>query len=228
MNTDTPLPPDRPRGEPPDGAILHYWLPADASGPVTLEVLDATGAIVRRYSSDDPPEPLVEGRNSPDYWIRPHQPLARTRGLHRFVWDVRHERPAVVSFSYPIAAILRNTPRTPLGSWVMPGRYTVRLVADGQTRTTPLVVRMDPRVKTPEAGIRQQYEVSRALDAGLARASAALVSAREQGAGGQSAAQELQRLMGTLVQLFGLVEGADVAPDGRRAAVKDALAVLDT
>ncbi len=228
-NTDTPLPPDEPAGQnPPDGAILHYWLPDDTSGPVTLELLDGTGAVVRRYASDDPPEPLVEGRNTPDYWIRPHQPLATTRGLHRFVWDLRHERPAVTSFSYPIAAILRGTPRTPLGSWVMPGRYTVRLTVAGQVRTAPLQVRMDPRVTTSEAGIRQMYELSRALDAGIRRASTALAAARAQGGAGQASLPELQRLMAALVQLFGLVEGADAVPtDQAVAAVKDTLAALD-
>ena len=78
---------------------------------------DGRAAILERRS----PEPLVEGRNTPDYWIRPNQPLRKTRGLHRFVWDLHHERPAVGAFSYPIAAIWRNTPRTPLGSWVLPG-----------------------------------------------------------------------------------------------------------
>ena len=51
-NTDTPLPPDEPAGQnPPDGAILNYWLPADAR-EVSLEILDAGGStVVRRYSS---------------------------------------------------------------------------------------------------------------------------------------------------------------------------------
>ena len=177
MNTDTPLPPDEPAGQnPPDGALLHYWLDADAPS-VTLEIADGGGMVVRRYSSADPPEPLVEGRNTPDYWIRPNQPLRKTRGLHRFVWDLHHERPAVGAFNYPIAAIWRNTPRTPLGSWV-PGRYSVRLTAAGQTRTASLTVRMDPRVKAAEADIRQQHELSRALDAALRRLAPAAVAAR--------------------------------------------------
>ena len=54
-NTDTPFMPDEPRlPNPPDGALIHYYLKADARGPVTLEILDAPGAVVRRYSSDDP------------------------------------------------------------------------------------------------------------------------------------------------------------------------------
>src|SRR6186713_390230 len=76
-NTDTPLPPDEPAGQnPPDGAIVHYFLKGAAAGPVTLEIVDGAGTVVRRYRSDDTPEPPVEGRNIPDYWIRPPQVLS--------------------------------------------------------------------------------------------------------------------------------------------------------
>src|SRR5262245_62185176 len=76
-NTDTPLPPDEPAGEnPPDGAILNYWLKQDARSPITLEILDAGGTVVRKYSSADPVEAPVEGRHIPDYWIRPQQTLS--------------------------------------------------------------------------------------------------------------------------------------------------------
>ncbi|HUQ85904.1 MAG TPA: hypothetical protein VM096_00005, partial [Vicinamibacterales bacterium] len=131
-NTDTPLPPDEPAGQnPPDGAILHYLLKSPAKA-VAVEILDAQGRVVRKYTSDDPIEPLVEGRNTPDYWIRPHRALPASAGLHRFVWDMHHERPAVSGFSYPISATFANTPRTPNGSWVVPGKYTVRLIVDGK------------------------------------------------------------------------------------------------
>jgi hypothetical protein len=228
MNTDTPLPPDEPAGQnPPDGAILHYWLPADAQ-EVTLEIADASGSVIRRYSSEDPPEPLVDGRNTPDYWIRPHQPLLKSRGLHRFVWDLHHERPAVTSFSYPIAAIRGNTPRTPLGSWVPPGRYTVRLTVNGQTRTAPLEVRMDPRVKASAAEIQQQYTMSRRLDGAIRRTATELVAARSRGEAGAARAQELQRLTGTLTQLFGVIESADLAPTTQAvAAVEEMLAAVE-
>ena len=64
------------------------------------------------------------------------------------MWDLRHARPAVTNFSYPIAAVYRNTEKEPRGSCVVPGRYTVRLTVDGTRYEQPLVVRMDPRVKT--------------------------------------------------------------------------------
>ncbi|MGE0042737.1 MAG: WD40/YVTN/BNR-like repeat-containing protein, partial [Vicinamibacterales bacterium] len=178
-NTDTPLPPGEPAGEnPPDGAVLHYWLRDDASGPVTLEILDGAGAVVRRYASDDPVTPPVEGRNTPDYWLRPFQPLPASAGMHRFVWDVRHEPPAVAGFTYPIAAIYRNTPQAPAGSWVLPGPYTVRLTVDGEVLTAPLTVRMDPRVTTSAADLARQHATSRAIDGALRRVGAALAAGR--------------------------------------------------
>jgi photosystem II stability/assembly factor-like uncharacterized protein len=221
-NTDTPLPPDEPAGEnPPDGAVINYWLKSDARGLVTLEILDGSQTLVRRYASTDPADPLIEGRNTPDYWIRPYQPLSAKAGFHRFVWDVHHERPAVTSFSYPIAAIVNNTPRTPLGSWVLPGNYTVRLTVGGKALTAPLIVRMDPRVKASAADLKTQYDASRSLDAALRRVNDALAAKR----GSQ---ETLSRVQGQLIQLFALVEGSDAAPTTQAmTAVKDTLAAAD-
>jgi photosystem II stability/assembly factor-like uncharacterized protein len=220
-NTDTPLPPDEPAGEnPPDGALINYWLPKDAK-VVTLTIRNAAG-IVRQYSSADPVETPVPGRNTPDYWLRPPQTLSTRAGFHRFVWDLHHERPAVSSFTYPIAAILHNTPRVPLGSWVLPGTYTVELGVDGSTFGQQILVRMDPRVTASAEDIRIQYETSRALDAALRRVAAAL--------GGATADRTpLTRLQSELTQLFSMVEQADGLPtDAVMAAVKAALSATDT
>jgi hypothetical protein len=171
--------------------------------------------VVRTYSSADAPEPLVAGRNTPDYWLRPHRPLLATAGLHRFVWDVHHERPAVSSFSYPISATLRNTPRVPHGSWALPGTYTVRLTVDGRPLTQPLVVKMDPRVKASAAEIKLQYDTSRAIDAALRRTSAALAEIRKTATKTPPLAdleQRLDRARQLLGQLFNAVEQTDAAP----------------
>src|SRR3989442_933822 len=58
-NRDTPLPPETPLGKnPPPGAVIDYFLRSDSSQPVSLEILDARGELVRRFSSDDKPGPL--------------------------------------------------------------------------------------------------------------------------------------------------------------------------
>ncbi|HEX8031716.1 MAG TPA: hypothetical protein VF491_24785 [Vicinamibacterales bacterium] len=212
-NTDTPLPPDEPAGaNPPDGAIVNYFLKSAAKS-VAIEILDAQGGVVRKYTSDDPAEPLVEGRNTPDYWLRPHRPLLAGAGLHRFVWDMHHERPAVSGFSYPISATFANTPRTPYGSWALPGKYTVRLTVDGRSQTQPLIVKMDPRVKTTAAELKLQYDTSRAIDALLRRTATAsrdMKAAKTPGA--TDLDQRLSRASAALGQLFGAVEAADAAP----------------
>src|SRR5262249_47185655 len=77
--TDTPIPPDEPLAQnPPAGAILEFFLPRDARQPLMLEVLDGSGAVVRRFRSDDAPVPSAEELAReliPAYWLKPPQVL---------------------------------------------------------------------------------------------------------------------------------------------------------
>ena len=92
-NTDTPLPPDEPAAaNPPDGAILDYFLPAAAS-TVTLEILDAQGHLVRRFSNTDKPditEDELQKQLIPLYWVRKPRQLSTEAGMHRWVWDLHY------------------------------------------------------------------------------------------------------------------------------------------
>ncbi len=163
-NTDTPLPPDEPAAEnPPDGAILDYMLPSSVSGPVTLEIRDAGGKTVRRFSSEDPAPPPDPKLDIPTYWVRPPQVLAATPGVHRFLWDMHLAPIAGIKPEYPIAAVPHNTAPAPTSPWVQPGQYSVVLTVSGKSYTQPLKVQMDPRVKTPMAGLAQQFEASKQL-----------------------------------------------------------------
>ena len=162
-NTDTPLPPEVPAGKnPSDGAILDYYLEAASSKPVTLEILDERERVVRRFASTDKPEPLEKIAREhpiPMYWVRPTQILSAAAGMHRFVWDLHYAPPEALEHEYPISAIYRDTPKIPLGAWVLPGNYTVRLTVDGKSYSEPLVVKMDPRIKTSLADLRKQFEM---------------------------------------------------------------------
>jgi photosystem II stability/assembly factor-like uncharacterized protein len=171
VNTDTPLPPEEPAGKnPPDGAIFDYYLQAAATGPVTLQILDGGGRVIRSFSSADKPEvttdQLGKELNVPLYWIRPQQILSPAEGSHRFVWDLRIPPPGSARHDYPISAIVHDTPRYPLGPAVLPGNYTVKLEAAGQTLTQPIEIKMDPRVTTPTDELKQQFDLaSRIWDA---------------------------------------------------------------
>jgi len=166
MNTDTPLPPDEPAGQnPPDGAVIDYMLKAPAKTPVTLEILDAAGRTIRRYSSDDPADfPTPETAAVPIHWYRPPQKLQTETGACRFTWDMRYQPlPGGGGRGLPIAAVPYNTVPTPNSIWAPPGTYTVKLTVDGKILTRPLTLKMDPRVKTQEAGLARQHELSIAL-----------------------------------------------------------------
>jgi len=167
-NPDTPLPPETPAGKnPPDGAVIDYYFSDAANGPVTLEIVDSTGATVRHYSSADQPLPMEKiaaEHPIPMYWVRPARILSAAQGMHRFVWDLHGEPPKSLNKEFPISAIVHDTPLLPLGAWALPGTYTVRLMVDGKQFTQPLTLKMDPRIKTPLPELQAQA----ALQAGAA------------------------------------------------------------
>jgi photosystem II stability/assembly factor-like uncharacterized protein len=165
--TDTPLPADEPAGEnPPDGAAIDYSLPAGVAGPVVLEIVDAAGKLVRRYSSDDKPEPTreeMENQLIPMYWLRMPQTLPATAGMHRWIWDLRHSTPVATRYEYPISAVPHRTPRTPQGPLALPGMYTVRLTASGRTLTATLSLKMDPRVTATRQDLESLFQLESRL-----------------------------------------------------------------
>ncbi len=206
-NTDTPLPPEEPVGQnPPDGAILDYVLAARPAAPVTLEILDGKGMLVRRFASDDAPEPLVEPLVVPAYWVRPPRVLSAAPGMHRFVWDLRVPPPPVLEREYPISAIAGDTPPEPLGAFVPPGSYSVKLTVDGKVVTRPLTVKMDPRVAMSDADLAAQF----ALLQRLARALALLDAGHVKAAGRRH--RDRTSLEAALLRVYGIVEGADDPP----------------
>ncbi|MGA9415346.1 MAG: hypothetical protein WBV60_11705, partial [Terriglobales bacterium] len=170
--TDTPLPPEEPAGQnPPDGAMLDYWLKTTPSGPVTLEIIDASsGKVVRHFSSADKPATVdPKELNVPMYWVRPPRTLSAAPGMHRFLWDLTYPAPDVLDHDYPISAIFHDTPRYPLGATVLPGEYQVVLSVGGKSYAQTLDLKMDPRVKTSPAELRRQFDLDRKIADALHR-----------------------------------------------------------
>ncbi|CAN5568261.1 hypothetical protein BH10BAC3_BH10BAC3_31870 [soil metagenome] len=159
LNTDTPLPQEEPAGQnPPDGAMIDYFLDSDLSSEITLDIKDSSGKLVHHYSSFDtlvniPPN------NVPAYWIRSQQILSSAKGSHRFMWDMRYQ-PLNEAPSFPIAATYKNTAPNPTAPFVMPGTYAAIITADGKSFTQSFIVVMDPRIKTTKKDIQQQHDLS--------------------------------------------------------------------
>jgi photosystem II stability/assembly factor-like uncharacterized protein len=149
----TPYPTtDIPHGDnPPDGAVIDYYLKTDATTPVVLEVLDAKGAMVRRFATDDKLPQLEEKSLVVTMdWVKQPRVLPAKAGMHRWLWDLH----------YPAPSGATQRRRGGGGNWALPGQYTVRLTANGKTYSQPLTVAMDPRVKVAEADLAAQFEAS--------------------------------------------------------------------
>lgn len=200
MNTDTPLPPDEPAGaNPPDGAILYFKLNQDAK-EVVIEIRDDVNRLVRRYRSDDAAEPIETGSSVPSYWQRPAQILPTKTGMHRFIWDMHYTKADGQHSEFPIAAVVRNTVKTDIGPWVMPGKYKVSLIVDGKRYEKSMQVRMDPRVTTPMKLLQQQFDLSLQLRDGMNQIKAA------------PARPGLAALHTEMDSLMGILQGADAMP----------------
>jgi photosystem II stability/assembly factor-like uncharacterized protein len=208
MNDPTPWPPEVPAGEnPPPGAILDYYLAADSSSPVTLEIVDGAGTVVRAYSNEDPvrnPDPALDPAAynqlchqtpaAPDcglplYWPAPPMVISTRAGMHRVSWDMRYQPiGAAGGRGAGGAAVPHRTYPAASAPWAPPGSYVVRLTAGGKRYTQPLTLRLDPRVKTPALALatqtrltREMYDGARATDTAFeqARALAAQLGALE-------------------------------------------------
>ena len=202
-STDMPWPKEEPVGaNPPDGAIINYYLAAAASGPVTLEILRQDGRLVRRYSSADPVTPIPDPQSAPVpvYWYRPPQVLSTAPGMHRFLWDV-HYQPLGGGGGggrggLPIQGIPYNSPSGTSTPWVSPGTYTVRLTVGGKSYTQPITVKQDPRVTTPALAMQQVYTLTNSMYFGAVEAqeaAAALGALRAQAAKVSGAGRPLRR-----------------------------------
>jgi hypothetical protein len=182
--------------------------------------------------------PIDSSVNIPFYWIRPALTLGSGAGVHRFVWDLHGAPLAVLDHGYPISAVFRDTPLEPRGPLVRPGRYTVTLKTGSETATGPLLVKMDPRVLATATTLNRQYALATALAGDMKRDHDALAQVRglrrqlaalrvnpaadslkaaidsvdANLAGFESGKKGLAGLNGDLAQVYGIIEGADVAP----------------
>lgn len=169
---DTPYPIETPAGQnPPDGAMIDYFLDKPATGNLTLTILDEKGSEVTSFSSNPKPVEYLPA-NAPSYWFAPQTALTNNAGMNRFVWDLRYPAPASLPYSYygelleyseyTLAdhAVPGLTPRVqPRGPLVAPGKYTVELKYGGKTLRQSLTVEMDPRVQASRADLFAQRDL---------------------------------------------------------------------
>ncbi len=155
---DTPYPLDVPQAlNPPDGAVIYYWLATKPSGEITIDVMDSTGALVRHLSSV-PAAPVKEAArpNFPDFWLAKPYQLPALAGTNRANWDLRYDPPPAFIHSYEINGNPGLTPPSPEGALALPGTYTVKLTVAGTSYSRSVTVRNDPRSPATAAALRAQ------------------------------------------------------------------------
>ena len=173
-NHDTPLPPEVPHGDNgPTGAVIDYWLASAPGGPVTLDVLDERGAVVRRFASDQPTDTVrALEPNAPPYfmdrWLPHLNALTANAGDNRFVWDLRLPRPLAPSYGFSSDVVPEEGAEAePDGPLVVPGAYRVRLTVGGQSQTAPLDVKLDPRERVSTLALQTQFTLAEQASSGL-------------------------------------------------------------
>ncbi|HXX71756.1 MAG TPA: hypothetical protein VEI55_05635, partial [Candidatus Acidoferrum sp.] len=136
---------------PPAGALIYYFLKDKPKGETTIEVLDANGTVIRKYSSaktEELEEPLNPDDKKPEKQVKPDA------GLNRFVWDLRHEGTSRVPSYY----LWEYQPGS-RGPIAVPGKYQVRVTADGKSQTATFGLRLDSRVHVDQADLQKQFDL---------------------------------------------------------------------
>ncbi len=142
---------------PPPAAMIEYFLKAKSEKDVTIEVLDAKGAVIRTLKSV--PEPMPWPVEDPDSWIdEPTEAdLKNDAGVQRAHWDFRHDGAKKI---WQAKIDLGEPGVGPLAS---PGVYTVRLNVNGKSYTQPVTVAPDPRVSMSASDYENQLAFSLSL-----------------------------------------------------------------
>lgn len=116
------------------GAQLDYFLPTEPAGELKLEIFDDNGKLVRSYSSQAARSAEAPGRTTQTgdeeemrgpRFAAAARPLPKKAGANRFAWDFRYDN---------------------FGPLALPGKYQVKLSAEGWTQTQTLDVALDPRL----------------------------------------------------------------------------------
>ena len=175
-------PPSGPANQgsnPPNGAVIYYWLKNKPKDEVTLEFFDSAGKSIRKFSSKGPEQPEVkskfpEGEEAEAGGQDNEEPkrAPAEQGLNRFEWDLRY--PDATTF--PGIILWDGSVH---GPQVVPGSYEVRLTAAGKTQSEKFELRRDPRVATTPEQYNAQLELELQIRDKLSQANAAVVEIRE-------------------------------------------------
>ncbi len=140
---------------PPNGAVIHYYLKEKPKQEISIEFFDANGKSIRKFSAKVPKEGEQSSTpNAADGGRRGggETPVPMEAGLNRFVWNYRlpdaATLPGLILWGGSIA-----------GARIVPGNYQVKLTVDGKLAGTEnFAVKADPRLATPPEDLQKQFD----------------------------------------------------------------------
>ncbi len=162
---------------PPAGASIWYHLKEKPKGDVTIEILDAAGKSVKKFSSRAPEGQAGQAGAAGDeeggrrFRGGPSRVPAE-KGLNRFAWDLRY--PDATTFPGMILWSGNTS-----GPRAVPGSYQVKLTVDGKTLSESFEVRKDPRVSTTQAEFQQQFDLLAKIRNKFSETSEAIINIRD-------------------------------------------------
>jgi photosystem II stability/assembly factor-like uncharacterized protein len=228
----TPLPPEEPTAEnPPNGAILDYYLPASAH-TVDIRIYNARHELVRKFASASAPEHGESRTSMPiaERWFPKPQQLQTTPGMHRLVWNLAWGSTGVADTDEPDD----GEGDIPRGPRVAPGKYTAELEADGKKLPPEtLTIIKDPRSPATQPELDEQFKISYTIfldSLSARRALAEIGSVKEQLAkliasdGNSEIANDCKRFSTTV---DALVQGTGSGSLGLDAANQELTAALN-
>ncbi|MEP6947173.1 MAG: glycosyl hydrolase [Acidobacteriota bacterium] len=168
------LPPNATVGRnPPNGAVINYYFKKKPEKEVTLEFLDDSGNVLRKFtkrpeSPGTPASAAPEGRRDGG-----DPPLHAEAGFNTFVWNFRLPNATTVPGLIMWGGSLS-------GPRVVPGNYQVRLSVDGKrVSTEKFAVKADPRLSTTADDFAKQYELMVKINKKLSETHAAILEIRD-------------------------------------------------
>ncbi len=205
---------------PPNGAVVWYWLKDEPKGPVTLTFREAGGRGKK-----------IVTFTSADKDAAPARKPGTKRGLNRFVWDLKHPGPTRLDYGLapPRPKPLAPDPENPPGPTVVPGTYSVELTVEGKSQAAEFVLVKDPRLSTTDQAYQAQFKLHMQLIDSLSKLKATVNRLRlmkkqieeasgragqTKGKGGNAA---LKRQAAAITQKLSTIEKVLVDPERKSA-----------
>jgi hypothetical protein len=142
---------------------------------VTIEFLDGAGTVLRKFSGTSKPAPPADPAADADFFGYRPPKVGVAKGMNRVTWDMRYEGSTVFPNMIMWAALPQRGPAA------APGKYVARVTANGETKSVPFEIVLDPRLVkdgVTAADLQEQFAFSVKIRDKVSQANQAVIDIR--------------------------------------------------